>query len=169
MNQEIINIVVAVTSIAGVILAIYSILLNKRRDKTVIEIIPQAYMGRMINSTAGKYGSLLAHNDFNPNAEYFAFTVINKSFFPVIINELGFELKGKGKMIVPIPIEESGTGFPSELSAKSSKVFFTLSKLLIIMAKEREVGRVYVKTACDEVFYGRSLALRKLKKYAKQL
>lgn len=167
MNFEILNYAAALTTILGGLLSLYIFIRNTRKNKPLICIIPQAYMGAYKKNISSKYGALLSKNDFDPKAEYFAFEIINKSLFPVIVVELGFKTRGKDKITIPYPIEETKKGFPIQIQPRDSKVLYVKCDSLINSFKKYRISGSYVKTACNETFFGNSMALKKIIKYSK--
>lgn len=93
----------------------------------------------------------------------FSIEVLNMSNFPLTIREVGFTLKRssstKGKRAAVMrPILIDGKPWPRRLEARES-----VSVLCEIPDPSQPIDKAYAHTACGEVKYGDSPALRQLR------
>lgn len=96
----------------------------------------------------------------------FSIQVTNLSRFPLTIREVGLTLDGRsirsgGRAAIPDPVILDGGPWPRRLDARDAvSVYFDVGQLRGVQGR---VGRAYARTACDEVAYGSSPALRQVR------
>ena len=102
-----------------------------------------------------------------PNIEQpmFSIEVTNLSSFPLTVKEVGFTLGGNradrgSRAVVPMPIVPDGKPWPRRLEARESvSLLLPVSSLY---GNRAGMGRAYVQTACGELRYGSSPALKQV-------
>ena len=98
------EIIIGVSALVGMSLGVYNLIHSINKEKVRLKIIPKSVMGETRVTETGAKGLILAANDFSNKNHLFAFEIINKSNFSVIVDEIGFKIKGKkSRMIIPAP------------------------------------------------------------------
>lgn len=162
------EIILGVSALVGLILAIYKLIRSVNKEKIIIKIIPKTVLGDSFKNSTSKKGLILSNRDFYIRHWLFAFEIINKSSFPVTINEIGFVARGKKKWFsIPNPMLQKERSWPIELKPRSSEIVCAKLNSVLSVAKNYKIRFAYVKTACDHIFYGKSRALEKLIIYVK--
>lgn len=101
MKEEIFNIalakdvIIGFSALIGMILEIYNLVRSIKKDKVSLKIIPKTVVRETRNTETGRKGFILADNTFSNTHTLFAFEIINKSNFPVIVDEIGFTIRSK--------------------------------------------------------------------------
>lgn len=163
------EIIVGISAIVGMALGIYNLVHSIRKDKVKIKIIPKAIMRETRNTTTGERGIILADNDFASFHPFFAFEIINQSNFSVVVDEIGLKIRGKkARLSIPIPQLGDKGEWPRELKPRNSVVVYGKLENIIDAAKNNKIVSAYVKTACNNISYGKSKALELLKEFAKK-
>lgn len=111
-----------------------------------------------------KWAMFVQNGDFS--AEMGCIEVINLSAFPVTLSEIGFTIHGntarKGnRAAIPMPLTTDRQPFARRLESRQALAgYFELRGL------PNGIEKAYVKTDCDEVFYGLSGAMENIRRNA---
>lgn len=158
------EIIIGISAFIGMILGFYNLVHSINKDKVKLIIIPKSVMGEAHNKTTGAKSLILAENDFSNVHHLFAFEIINKSKFSVIIDEIGLKIKGgNNRIVIPAPILGDKGEWPSKLGSRESIVVYAKLDNILKAFKESKVSSAYVKTNCDDVRYGSSVAFKLLR------
>lgn len=91
MNQEILlvkDIIIGISAIVGMGLGIYNLFHSLKKEKVKIKITPKTVIREVHNKDSGQISFVLSENEFSIKHHLFAFEVVNKSIFPVIIDKV---------------------------------------------------------------------------------
>jgi hypothetical protein len=118
------------------------------RDKVKLRVIP-----KMTLRPSPTSGNLL---------EGMCIEVINLSYFPVTIDELGFQLKGtESRMAVTVPRFMDGGNFPRTLESRTAFTAY-IEYQDIPLDSIKLIKCAYASTQCGERFTGKSKALQEI-------
>src|SRR5579863_1522587 len=97
----------------------------------------------------------------------FAIEVINLSAFPVTVDEVGFEIAGRGvakraRAVVAYPDLPDRKPWPRRLEPRE-EVSAHLNVAHLAVHRGKKIGRAYATTVCDGTRYGNSPALDQLR------
>jgi hypothetical protein len=93
----------------------------------------------------------------------FSIEVLNLSNFALTVTEVGFTLNGSSikrgeRAAIPMPVVIDGEPWPRRLEARESvSLYFERPD------SSEPIGKAYARTACGEVRYGDSPALKQLR------
>jgi hypothetical protein len=138
-------IVGAVCGVAGTILGVINIWHQLTRNKVRLKVTPQ-------------HTILMLNRSMPLN---FSIEVVNLSEFPVVIEDIGFQLAdGRKATISPVPGLEPNGSLPMRLESRAaySKIF-SLDQNLVPWSKVR---CAYARTQCGTLVTGTSPALQQL-------
>jgi hypothetical protein len=147
MNFTLITAIVGVAcGITGLVLGIINTWHQLRRDKIRLKVVPQFCF-----ILQGTYKS-----DYN-----FSIDVINLSEFPLVIEDLGFQMRdGKKCTYGVVSGIERGGNLPVRLEPRTS-----YSKILKINENDLDFHNIkcaYARTQCGAVIFGSSPALKQV-------
>jgi hypothetical protein len=169
MNQEILDIIIGISAIVGMGLGIYNLFHSLKKEKVKIKITPKTVVREVHNKDSGQISLILSDSEFSVKHYLFAFEIINKSNFPIAIDEIGFKLiSTKQRVIIPFPIQDKKE-WPKELAAKRATIVYSKLDEIIEIVKRDKISNVYVKTTDDIISYGNSKALRLLIEYTNKI
>jgi len=143
---QITAIVGASCGITGLVLGIINTWHQLRRDKIRLKVVPQFCF---ILQGMQKY-------EYN-----FSIEIINLSEFPLVIEDLGFQMRDGNKLTYGVvPGIERGGNLPVRLEPRTS-----YSKILKINDSDLDFHNIkcaYAKTQCGSVIFGSSPALKQV-------
>ena len=115
------------------------------RDRVKLTVIPQHAI------PFGDLGRKFPHVEF-------CIEVINRSAFPVIVSEVGFQHRGMtARAALMQPVTLDGKSIPRKLEAREAVSFFTERPT---RHQGKRLTYAYAQTSCGRTFKGSSPALR---------
>jgi len=164
------DVIVAFCAVLSLIISIINSIFIYKNGRIKIVVIPKTVISEVKNTQTGGKIHVLTDREFINKNELFAFEIINKSTFTVYINELGFKTKGyKNAITLTMPLFGDNGDWPRELKSRDSFVAYGKLEGILKNAKENRIKCAFVGTACNNIFYGNSKALKKLLQYASDL
>ena len=163
--------ILATAAFVGMGLGIYNFFHQKKKEKVRLQVIPKAVVQRSTNSL-GQMGLMTSSNEFNPEYidNHFAVEVVNMSAFPVIVDNVGFVVKGeKNRMVLVQPLVTDNKPWPRRLESRESVTVYGLLGELLRSPSFQRVTSAFVETSCGTLCQGSSRALTDLVKFSKLL
>lgn len=162
------DLVIAIAALIGMLLSMYNLFQSIVKEKVRLKIIPKAVVSETRNTETGKKGFILADNIFSSDHGLFAFEIINKSNFPVVVDEIGLLTSNKKyRLAIFTPqLGDNGT-WPRELASRKNVVVYGNLSSILELVRQNKISCAYAKTTCDSTCYGNSVALKALIKYVK--
>lgn len=166
------EILTIIAAFLGMGLSIYNFFVERSKRKLKIEVQPKAVIRRFKNSVTGGEGIMTSMNEFNQDFidEHFAIEVINLSSFPVVIDSVGFEVRGNDKrMVIVQPIFIDDGKWPRKLDQRESVTVYGSLPHILRNPGASKIMCAFVETSCGEVCRGTSAALSGLVEYARKI
>ncbi len=158
--------VIAVTALIGMGLGFYNLWREHRKQKVKLRVIPKSVVQQGIN-TQGREFIYFSENEFKQTSERFAIEVINLSQFSVVIDEVGFFMKGtKCRMSVLNPITMDQESWPRKLEPRQSVTVYCSLKHLLSLPNTQKIWAAFAKTSCEHIGRGHTKALKQLVQFA---
>jgi hypothetical protein len=158
--------VIAVAACTGMGLGFYNLWREHRKEKVKLTIVPKSVVQQGIN-THGHEFIYASENEFKQLSELFAIEVINLSQFSVVIDEVGFFIKGtKCRMSVPNPIIMDQESWPRKLEPRQSVTVYCSLKHLLSLPNTQKIWAAFAKTSCKHIGRGQTKALKQLVQFA---
>jgi hypothetical protein len=146
----------------GMILGIYNLFKDIINERVRIKVIPFAISKKiksgdreLIMSCSENFKSHYSFNDIG-------IEIINKSKYPIIIKNVGFNLKkSKDPLHIINPNTDKGN-LPYKIEPRDSLVVYALIDKNIIKTNFKDITSAFVETACRNRFQGSSKALKEM-------
>lgn len=158
------DIIIAVAAFVGMGLGLYNLWNEKNKEKVKLRVVPKAVVHKGRNSV-GQEMVLTSENEFDSKRSHglFGIEVVNLSKFPVVIDNVGFLVKGeKNRMSLPIPILGDQGPWPRKLEARESVTVYGNLKDMISSPGMPKVHSAFAKTSCGHMGKGSTQALKQL-------
>ncbi len=170
--KSISEIITIIAAFLGMGLGIYNLLIERSKRKVKIKVKPRAVTKRFRNSLTGESGVITSPDEFNCTIvdEYFAVEAINLSNFPVVVDNVGFEVQGqKRRMVIVQPILFDNGKWPRKLGQRESVTIYGLLQDILNYPQSSKIKNAFVETSCDGIFRGTSAALTGLVNHIKSI
>lgn len=176
MNPELTSIIsfvkdvtIGIAAFVGMGFGIYNFLRDKSKEQVKLKVIPKSVIGR---GTSSSGEDLVKRSQDNFPKDYisdvYAIEVINLSDFPVVINEVGFLLKGTDKRFsLPEPIMADKKEWPRKLDKRESVTIYGNLQSLLSASNIQNVEYAFARTSCNSFAKGTSNALKELVLFSK--
>ena len=152
----------------GMFLGIYNIWVAHSSRKLKLKIIPKSITLQPDDNQIG--GSIIVNSidEFNEITGEFIIEVINMSYFPVIVNQVGFKLNIRpDSFIIAHPIIKDNGTWPRKLEHRDSVSLYCSLSDLINSPRSISSKNAFAKTTCGTTHTGTSVALKKLVEFIK--
>lgn len=176
MNQELTSIIlivkdviIGIAAFVGMGFGIYNFFRDKSKEKVKLKVIPKSVIGRGTSSSGQEF--VRTSQDGFPKdyiSDIFAIEVINFSDFPVIVDEVGFFLKGTDRRFsLPMPIIPDQKEWPRKLEKRESVTVYGDLQGLLSASNIQKVEYAFARTSCNSFGKGTSNALKELVLFSK--
>lgn len=166
--KEISEITTVIAAFIGMGLGLFNFFIERSKRKVIVNVLPKAIMKRFRNRSTSETVLMTSLNEF-PDIyldDYFAIEVINKSDFPIVIENIGFEVKGlKERMIIFQPLTFDGGEWPRRLEQRGSVTAYFLLQEILKDQNSVKIKNAFIETSCGAISRGKSGALTGLKQF----
>lgn len=158
------DIVTALAAFIGMFLGFYNLVRERNRDKVRLIVTPKS----VIHITQQRM--LTSEDNFAPhnNAGLFGMEIVNLSKFPVVIDQVGFLIKGTKKRLSIVPILPDGKEWPRKLESREAVGAYGYISELNRNRSIHLIKCAYAQTACGHIGRGTSGALKDLIRHGKE-
>ena len=162
------DVIIAIAAFSGMGLGFYNLWNEQNKKKVKLKVIPKSVLQSGTNSV-GQNMILTSSNEFNINntQDEFAIEIINLSTFPVVIDEVGFNISGtKARMSLPVPVlHDNNKEWPRKLESREAVTVYSSLRELLSTPSLSKVSNAFAKTSCGHSGTGKTEALSQLINY----
>src|SRR6266508_2546298 len=147
------EIVVSVAAFVGMGLGLYNLWNEKNKEKVKLKVVPKAIMDKK-RTSVGQEMVVTSQNEFNIKRSHglFGIEVVNLSAFPVVIEQVGFLIKGqKDRMSLPLPIIGDRGPWPRKLEPRSSVTVYGNVTEMLSSPNLPKVRSAFAETSCGHI------------------
>lgn len=161
--------VTTIAAFIGMVLGLYNFCIDISNRRLKLKIIPQSITYRPSDNQIAKEVIVNSTGEFNETTGEFLIEVINMSYFPVTINQVGFKLNDRpDSFIIDQPIIKDNGTWPRKLERRDSISLYCSLSDLINSPRSISIKNAFAETTCGKTRTGTSVALKKLADFIKE-